>query len=154
MSCPDAVPSQKNGETIRIAVNSEIPNAASHIRRTASPFVGLGATCGDVILLFRVHTIVTMPEMYLQIFAARVRLPHSRGIIHARMSTANTNDAAEPLPEPIIEARQLEKHYPQPDGSRIQVIAPLNLAVYPGQIIALLGASGCGKSTLMRMLTG
>src|SRR5438034_9913115 len=67
------------------------------------------------------------------------------------MSTANTTDAA---PEPIIEARQLEKHYPQADGSRIQVIAPIDLAVYPGQIIALLGASGCGKSTLLRMLTG
>ena len=54
----------------------------------------------------------------------------------------------------IIEARQLEKSYPQPDGSRIQVIASTDLAVYPGQIIALLGASGCGKSTLLRMLTG
>src|SRR5215467_14075045 len=70
------------------------------------------------------------------------------------MSTANTNAAAEPLPEPIIEARQLEKHYPQSDGSRSQVIAPINLAIFPGQILALLGASGCGKSTLMRMLTG
>jgi len=64
------------------------------------------------------------------------------------MSTANT------APEPIIEARKLEKTYPQPDGSRIQIIAPTDLAVYPGQIIALLGASGCGKSTLLRMLTG
>jgi NitT/TauT family transport system ATP-binding protein len=70
------------------------------------------------------------------------------------MSTSNTNAALEPALEPIIEARQLEKHYPQADGSRIQVIAPINLAIYPGQIIALLGASGCGKSTLMRMLTG
>src|SRR5438270_13359463 len=70
------------------------------------------------------------------------------------MSTANTNTAPDATPEPIIEARQLEKHYPQADGSRIQVIAPINLAIYPGQIIALLGASGCGKSTLMRMLTG
>jgi NitT/TauT family transport system ATP-binding protein len=64
------------------------------------------------------------------------------------MSTANT------APAPIIEARKLEKSYPQPDGSRIQVIAATDLAIYPGQIIALLGASGCGKSTLLRMLTG
>jgi NitT/TauT family transport system ATP-binding protein len=67
------------------------------------------------------------------------------------MGTSNTTNAAL---EPIIEARQLEKHYPQADGSRVQVIAPINLAIYPGQIIALLGASGCGKSTLLRMLTG
>jgi NitT/TauT family transport system ATP-binding protein len=56
--------------------------------------------------------------------------------------------------EPIIEARKLEKFYPQPDGGRIQVIAATDLAIYPGQIIAMLGASGCGKSTLLRMLTG
>src|SRR6202008_940241 len=56
--------------------------------------------------------------------------------------------------EPIIEARKLEKFYPQPDGTRIQVIAPTDIAIYPGQIIALLGPSGCGKSTLLRMLTG
>ena len=55
---------------------------------------------------------------------------------------------------PIIEARQLEKFYSQPDGSRVQVIAPTDLAVYPGQIICVLGPSGCGKSTLLRMLTG
>jgi NitT/TauT family transport system ATP-binding protein len=55
---------------------------------------------------------------------------------------------------PIIEARKLEKSYPQPDGTRIQVIAATDLAVHPGQIIALLGASGCGKSTMLRMLTG
>jgi NitT/TauT family transport system ATP-binding protein len=64
------------------------------------------------------------------------------------MSTANG------MPVPIIEARKLEKSYPQPDGSRIQVIAATDLAIYPGEIITLLGASGSGKSTLLRILTG
>ena len=65
--------------------------------------------------------------------------------------TATTTTAAV---EPIIEARKLEKFYPQPDGSRVQVISPTDIAIYPGQIIALLGPSGCGKSTMLRMLTG
>jgi NitT/TauT family transport system ATP-binding protein len=56
--------------------------------------------------------------------------------------------------EPIIEVREIEKFYVQPDGSRVQVIAPTDLAVYPAQILALLGPSGCGKSTLLRMMTG
>lgn len=54
----------------------------------------------------------------------------------------------------IIEACAVEKYYPQPDGNRIQVIAPTTLSVYPGKIVALLGPSGSGKSTLLRMLTG
>jgi NitT/TauT family transport system ATP-binding protein len=63
-------------------------------------------------------------------------------------------DTLDAATAPIIEARKLEKSYAQPDGTRIQIIAATDLAIYPGKIIALLGASGCGKSTLLRMLTG
>jgi len=59
-----------------------------------------------------------------------------------------------PSEAPIIEARHIEKRFQRPDGTSIQVIAPTNLAVEPGIIIALLGPSGSGKSTLLRMLTG
>ena len=57
--------------------------------------------------------------------------------------------------EPIIEARAIEKSYPQPDGStRIQVVGLMDFSIETGKIIALLGASGCGKSTLLRILSG
>ena len=56
--------------------------------------------------------------------------------------------------EPIIEAKAIEKSYPQPDGTRIQVVGLTDFSIEPGKIIALLGASGCGKSTLLRILSG
>jgi NitT/TauT family transport system ATP-binding protein len=56
--------------------------------------------------------------------------------------------------EPIIVARGIEKSFERPDGPPIQVIAPTDLTVEPGMIVALLGPSGSGKSTLLRMLTG
>ena len=56
--------------------------------------------------------------------------------------------------EPIIQAKQIEKSYQQPDGRQIQVIAPVDFSVEPNTIIALLGPSGSGKSTLLRILSG
>jgi NitT/TauT family transport system ATP-binding protein len=56
--------------------------------------------------------------------------------------------------EPIIQAKQIEKSFQQPDGRQIQVIAPVDFSVEPNVIIALLGPSGSGKSTLLRILSG
>jgi len=59
-----------------------------------------------------------------------------------------------PAAEAIVETREIEKYYVQPEGKRIEVIAPTNLAIHADEILALLGPSGSGKSTLLRMLTG
>jgi NitT/TauT family transport system ATP-binding protein len=56
--------------------------------------------------------------------------------------------------ETIIEARGLEKFYGEPGENVIQVIAPTDISVCAGEILAVLGPSGSGKSTLLRMLTG
>ena len=56
--------------------------------------------------------------------------------------------------EVIIEALQIEKSFEQPDGRKIQIIAPMDLSVESDTIFALLGPSGSGKSTLLRILSG
>ncbi len=47
--------------------------------------------------------------------------------------------------KPRLRVVGLKKHY----GDRV-VIDGVNLEVFPGQIVALIGSSGSGKSTLLR----
>src|SRR3984957_1052870 len=54
----------------------------------------------------------------------------------------------------IIEAKRIEKVFHQPDGGVVQVLAPLDLSLAAGMIVAVLGPSGSGKSTLLRILSG
>jgi NitT/TauT family transport system ATP-binding protein len=61
--------------------------------------------------------------------------------------------AAPPVP-PIVEARRISKGFERPAGGQVQVIAPTDLSLEPGAIVALLGPSGSGKSTLLRVLSG
>ena len=64
------------------------------------------------------------------------------------------SDICETPEQPVLEAKGVEKSFLQPDGRSIQVIAPTDLCLQPGSIVALLGASGSGKSTLLRILAG
>jgi len=70
-------------------------------------------------------------------------------------ATVRAPEAPPPQPgEIIIDGRQIEKCYAQPDGREIQIIAPMDLSVESGAICALLGPSGSGKSTWLRILSG
>ncbi len=54
----------------------------------------------------------------------------------------------------VVQATQISKAFAQPDGTLVEVIAPLDVTLAEGEIIAVLGPSGSGKSTLLRILSG
>jgi lipoprotein-releasing system ATP-binding protein len=53
---------------------------------------------------------------------------------------------------PVLEARALVKDYVGGDGKPIHVLAGVELALLPGEFVAIVGASGSGKSTLLHLL--
>ena len=55
---------------------------------------------------------------------------------------------------PLITAHQVSKSFTSPDGKPMTVLDRVDLALFEGEIVALLGRSGSGKSTLLRTLAG
>ena len=57
------------------------------------------------------------------------------------------------MTEPLIQTRRLTRRYGS-GASAIRALDGVNLDIYPGEFVAVIGASGSGKSTLMNMLGG
>ncbi len=61
----------------------------------------------------------------------------------------------EPVPgDAILVGRDLRKTYTQEDGSELRILEGVDIAVTPGEAVAVIGASGAGKSTLLHLLGG
>jgi nitrate ABC transporter ATP-binding subunit len=72
------------------------------------------------------------------------------------MQTLNTTTAKKPEVlngDPFLVIDNISKIYPTPTGP-YTVLDSINLTVYEGEFICLIGHSGCGKSTLLDMVSG
>ena len=52
----------------------------------------------------------------------------------------------------LLEARQVTRRFPTPSGRELVACNDVNLKLYRGKTLGLVGESGCGKSTFMRFL--
>ncbi len=58
------------------------------------------------------------------------------------------------MANPIIEIVNIQKSFRTGDRQELLVLNDINLKMYEGEIVAILGKSGSGKSTLMRIIAG
>jgi len=73
--------------------------------------------------------------------------------------TVPTPQPASPSVEPLVRLRGVKKHFPITQGiifqhkiGAVHAVDGVDLDIYPGETLGLVGETGCGKSTLARVV--
>jgi putative ABC transport system ATP-binding protein len=54
-------------------------------------------------------------------------------------------------PNPLVELHAISKHFGQ-GTARVDALADITMAVFPGEVVGLVGPSGSGKTTLLNVI--
>ena len=99
------------------------------------------------------------PRRHRDAAGRRGRLPRRRAALRRRRRPLRQRrrpagrlrhrKGARLMPEPLLEARGIVKSF-----GRVRALRGANFAVYPNEVVALVGDNGAGKSTLVKTLAG
>lgn len=75
-------------------------------------------------------------------------------MILSSLSKSRHNNPVNEGRKSIVSVRSLCRDFTRPNGSVVTVLEGINLDVYDGEFLAILGTSGSGKSTLLKCMAG
>lgn len=141
-----------------VTIQAQILQILQSIRDTFSMSIlfithDLGVVSGycDKVLVMHQGKIVENTSVYDLFYSPQH--PYTKNLLQYNTEESEQSPLPTTQSDPFIQIQGLTKVFSSPQGNSF-VLKGIDLDIFEGEIIGLIGESGCGKSTLAKILAG